>query len=131
MDCKKYRAYLICLVVAVVVCGAIFLTLRGKKSEVPVDGTLVENDTGAVRKAEERKLAPKYAGAVWKTEETTGEAAQKDTGVEGFHVYGEDMLVKNLKETGAGAIRVYEKNVSAEGHGIAEGSMQNEADVWA
>ncbi|MBO5071220.1 MAG: hypothetical protein J6C37_12845 [Roseburia sp.] len=69
MNCKKYRACLVCLVVAVVVCGAIFLVMKGKKSEVPVDGTLVNNC----------------------------EEAEKEQGVNGFKAYGEETLVKNCE----------------------------------
>ena len=71
MNCKKYRACLICLVVAVIVCGAIFLVMRGKRNEVPVDGTLVKNCKEAEKEPEQ--------------------------GVNGFKAYGEEMLVKNCE----------------------------------
>lgn len=65
MNCKKYRACLICFVAAVVVCGAIFLIMRGKKSEVPVDGTLVKN------------------------------CKEAEQGVNSFKAYGDETLVKS------------------------------------
>lgn len=69
MNCKKYRACLICLIAAVVVCVTIFLIMKGKKSEVPVDGTLVKNC----------------------------EEAEQEQGVNCFKAYGDETLVKNCE----------------------------------
>lgn len=43
MNCKKYRACLVGVIVAVLVCGLFFYMKNIKESDAPVDATLVKN----------------------------------------------------------------------------------------
>lgn len=43
MNCKKYRACLVGLIAAALVCGLLIYMKNVKNNEVPVDGTLVKH----------------------------------------------------------------------------------------
>lgn len=43
MNCKKYRACLVGLIVIALVCGICFYMKNFRETGVPVDGTLVKN----------------------------------------------------------------------------------------
>ena len=43
MNCRKYRACLMGLIAVALICGVLLYIKQGRESEIPVDGTLVEN----------------------------------------------------------------------------------------
>ncbi len=47
MNCKKYRAYLIGLVAAALVCGVLIYVVQGRQDKIPAEGTLVEREMEA------------------------------------------------------------------------------------
>ena len=45
MNCKKYRACLVGVLAAALICGALLYMKYGRESETPVDGVLVERNS--------------------------------------------------------------------------------------
>ena len=44
MNCKKYRAYLIGLIAAALICGILIYVSQGKQDKIPAEGTLVQRE---------------------------------------------------------------------------------------